>query len=158
MNSRGQFRIFLSRISAGARAFWNVLMRAKESWLLRQPKISTSSIESPNRIHCRHCFEEIDSRAKVCPKCRVHQTRIIGITLTYIPGILAIFAIVSVSFAVLQFYEARKKRIEAQDAASRAEKAEMKAREAEERTQQLAKQAEFDFIVIQALNDGRPAF
>jgi ribosomal protein L40E len=107
---------------------------------------------------CRHCFSELDARATVCPKCRVHQIRFIGIWLTYIPGVLMLVALVSVSIAVRQLGEARQKRIEAENALKRAEQAEKKAEEVEARTRQLANQAEFTSIAIEALNHSRPAF
>ena len=92
------------------------------------------------KIPCRHCFEEIDPRAKVCPKCRVHQQRYIGIALTYIPGILAVFAVVSLCFTSCQLSEAKQKRIEATAAAEIATNAVAQAREAESNTVRLAKE------------------
>lgn len=78
--------------------------------------------------------------------------------LTYIPGVLAVFAVVSLSFAGLQFYEARQKRIEAQEALQRVKAAEARINQAESHIKQLTDQAEFSFASPDARSDGRRAF
>jgi hypothetical protein len=93
---------------------------------------------------CRHCAEPIDARAKVCPKCRLHQSIFVGLALLYGPLIVILISIFTLFFTA-------KKTIDAQAAADRAGKAESEVRN-------IAAQVEHTSIVIAAMQDDRPSF
>jgi hypothetical protein len=111
--------------------------------------------EQARQSLCRHCREPIDPRATVCSKCRIHQWPYLGIVLSFVPGIVALFSVVSLGMAVMQFMEARQKGMEAAASAARAVHAEEEASEAEEETRKLSADAEFTAVLVEALNGSR---
>lgn len=86
-------------------------------------KDSESDLDSKQERPCRYCLESINVKAKVCHHCNRHQSRIWE-NMGYSNTVLSIITIFLVILAFLQFSEARKDRIEANEALLKATEAE----------------------------------
>jgi len=112
---------------------------------------------------CRYCLAPIPSLAKVCQHCHRHQNWLFNHFRVDHVGLLIALLIVLLSY--LQFYEARRERLKADEALMYATRAKDSAdqltklvNQAQQSIQQVDGIVEFMWLLVRASNDERPAY